>query len=250
MGIKTSLTKRFNWLTKVKFDKKTGFYKYSCFNSNIYVRYPRHFIKESETQWLCENLYYHYYLPKDNDVVVDLGAGYGEETVYLHSKSPNIKFFGVEIQPIIFECLSNTLNDLNKNFTCSSQAITTEESISLFSHFSYASVGEQPTEGYIDIATITWDDFLKKHNIESIDLFKMNIEGAEKDILSSITNFNIIKRFIISCHDFRANNGEGEFFRTKDYVLKILKENNYQIQTFKTGESWHKDWIYASREEL
>lgn len=180
-------------------------------------------------------------------MVIDLGAGYGEETVYLHSKAPNIQFFGVEIQPVIFECLSNTLNGLGKNFTCTSEAITTEKSISLFSHFSYASVGEQPEEGYIQIPTITWDNYLKKHNIDSIDLFKMNIEGAEKDILGSIKNFDIIKRFIISCHDFRANNGEGEFFRTKDYVLQVLKENDYEIQTFDEGENWHRDWIYASR---
>lgn len=250
MGIVSSLTKRINWLTKVEFDKQIGFYKYSCFNKNIIIRHPRHFIEEKNIKWLCENLYYHYYLPKDNDVVLDLGAGYGEEAVYLYSKSPNINFFGVEIQPIIYECLSNTLHGLSTNFTCSSQAITSEKSISLFSNFSYASVGEQPKDGYIDIPTISWDKYLEKHNIKEIDLFKMNIEGAEKDTLSSITDFSIIKRFIISCHDFRADSGDGEFFRTKDFVLKTLKENNYNIKTFDAEEAWHRDWIYAEKKDI
>lgn len=249
MKIFKSINKRIDRLKNVSFDKQIGFYKYKCFNNDIIIRHPKHYVKESYTKWLCENLYYHYYLPQENDVVLDLGTGYGEEAVYLYNNTKNIKFYGVEIQPIIYECLSNTLHRLSKNFTCSSQAITNEKSLSLFSNLSYAAVGEQPTEGYIDIPTVTWDEYIQKNNITEIDLFKMNIEGAEKEILNSISDFKIIKRFIISCHDFRANHGDGEFFRTKEFVLKKLKDNNYKIKTFENADDeWHRDWIYAEQQ--
>lgn len=76
----------------------------------------------------------------------------------------------------------------------------------------------------------------------------MNIEGAEKPLIESITDFSIIKRFIISCHDFRANNNEGEFYRTKSDVITKLKDNGYTIKTFELGISWADDWIFASRD--
>lgn len=250
MGISKSIKKRINWLFNVKFDKNTGFYKYQQYKGSIYIRHPRHFQGEENNKWLGENLYYHYYLPKETDTVVELGAGYGEEAVYLHSKSPNINFYGIEIQPVIFECLSNTLHCLGENFKCTSTAVSSEKKISLYSQFSYASVADVPERGYIEIPCISWDNYLKDQNIKSIDLLKMNIEGAERDILSSITDFSIIKRFNISCHDFRANNNEGEYFRTKEDVIKILKQNNYDIKTYDCGYNWSNDWIYAEQKNL
>ena len=250
MGISKSIKKRINWLFNVKFDKKTGFFKYKRFNGEVFIRHPRYFETEQNIKWVSENVYYHYYLPKNNDTVVELGAGYGEEATYLQSKSPNINFYGVEIQPIIFECLSNTLHSLGKSFKCTSTAISSEKRISLYSQFSYSAVGSIPEEGYIDIPCITWDNYLKEQNITSIDLLKMNIEGAEKDILSSITDFSIIKRFNISCHDFRAENGDGEYYRSKEHVLKILKEHDYVIKTYSCGYDWSDDWIYAEQKNL
>jgi len=247
MGIKKSVTKRYNWISKVKFDKKTGFSKYTLLGKEVFIRNFKHFVEESQTVWNCENIYYHYYLPKADETIIDLGAGYGEETVYLHNKSPKVNFYGVEIQPVIFECLSNTLHGLGKNFSCTSLAISDMDEILLSSNFGYEEVGDIPEAGYIKVPCISWENYLQKNDIKTIDLFKMNIEGAEKYMLEAISDFSRIKRFIISCHDFRANSGDGEHFRTKQDVLKVLKENNYEIKTFNYGKVWTEDWIYAEQ---
>ena len=75
----------------------------------------------------------------------------------------------------------------------------------------------------------------------------MNIEGAEKEIMEEISNFGMIKRFVISCHDFRANNNEGEWYRTKDTVVSTLEKNGYSLKTFSYGISWADDWIFAEK---
>lgn len=75
----------------------------------------------------------------------------------------------------------------------------------------------------------------------------MNIEGAEKDIIQNITDFSIVKRFIISCHDFRAENGEGDFYRSRDVVTKTLKKNGFTIRSFNYSTNWADDWIYAEQ---
>jgi hypothetical protein len=75
----------------------------------------------------------------------------------------------------------------------------------------------------------------------------MNIEGAEKEFINSVHDFTAILRMVVSCHDFRANRGEGEHFRTKKTVVEKLLENGYQIKTFSYGKNWSEDWIYAER---
>ena len=246
MGLLKSIDKRYDWLVNVSFDRKTGFYRYKRFGGNIYIRQPRHYLKERDLLWNCENLFYKHYLPASGDVVIDLGAGYGEESVYVAKKTTGVRYIGVEAQPVIYECLANTYRDLGENFIASPYVITEADSVKFVSHYSYASVGEI-LEGYIDVPTIKWQDFLLKYGIDKIDLLKMNIEGAEKEIMHSIKDFSIIKRFAISCHDFRANNNEGEWFRTKDIVVKVLEDNGYKLKTFKYGINWADDWIYAER---
>lgn len=242
-----SIKKRYNWLTKVRFDKQSGFYYYERFGKKIYIRYPRHYLPKKDNKWLCENIFFHYYLPKNSEQVVDLGSGYGEEAIYLSHLSPDVKYLGVEAQPVIYECISNTFRGLNSESKVSPFVVSSEKDIKFVSQYSYASVGSIP-EGYIEIPTITWSDFIKRYNIKTIDLLKMNIEGAEKPFIESITDFSIIKRLIISCHDFRANNNEGDFYRTKSDVISILEKNDYKIQTFHHGISWADDWIYASKD--
>lgn len=247
MKLYNSIKKRVDRLLNVRFDKETGFYRHKRFGKWVFIRHPTHLAGDDGILWLCENLFFHHYLPKGDDVVVDLGAGYGDEALYVASKSPDVTYIGVEAQPVIFECLANTFRQVGEKFIASPYAITNAESVKFVSHFSYAAVGGIP-EGYIDVPTMKWSNFLERYKIDKIDLFKMNIEGAEKEIIQGIDDFSFIKRFIISCHDFRANNGDGEWFRTKEVVTAALQENGYTVKPFTYGINFVDDWIYAERE--
>ena len=249
MKLYNSIKKRIDRLLQVKFDKGSGFYRHKRFGKYVYIRHPKHLAKEADILWVCENLFFSHYLPKDNDVVVDLGTGYGDEALYVAARSKDVTYIGVEAQPVIFECLANTFRTLGDKFIASPYVITDTEFVRFVSHFSYAAVGEIP-EGYIEVPTIKWSDFLSRYKIDRIDLFKMNIEGAEKEILQGINDFSLIKRFIISCHDFRADNGDGEYFRTKESVISTLKSNGYVIKPFNYGISFADDWVYAERADL
>ena len=246
MGLYKSVEKRINWAANVEFDRSTGFYRYSRLGKYIYIRHPRHFLKEKDLLWLCEKIFFHHYRPANDDVVVDLGAGYGEEAVYLSNYSPRARYIGVEPQPVIYECLANTFRDLRSGYVASPYVVTNRETVKFASWFSYASVGEKP-EGYIEVPTMSWEKFLQHYGIDKIDLFKMNIEGAEKEIIQDISDFSMIKRFVISCHDFRANNNEGEHYRTRNTVVSTLEKNGYTVKTFNYGVNWADDWIFAEK---
>jgi len=246
MGLIKSINKRINWISKVSLDKRTGFYIYERFGKKIYIRSHRHFLEEKWNIWNCEKLVYHYYQPQSGDTVVDLGAGYGEEAIYLSNITSGFRYIGVEAQPVIYECLANTFNDAGDEFIATPYVITDRDMVKFVSQRSYAAVGEIP-KAYIEVPTISWDNFLKRYDIKQIDLLKMNIEGAEKDIIQNITDFSIVKRFIISCHDFRAENGEGDFYRSRDIVTKTLKKNGFTIRSFNYSINWADDWIYAEQ---
>jgi len=247
MSVIKSIKKRYNWLTKVRFDKRTGFYFYLRYGYRIYIRHPRHFLPEKDHRWTCESLYFRHYLPQDGDQVLDLGVGYGEEAVYLKKASPNVKYLGVEAQPVIYECVSNTFRGLGKEFRVSPFVISNQKCALFASQFSYASSRGTP-DGYIEVPTLTWPDFIDRYKISRIDLLKMNIEGAEKMLIAGIDDFTVIKRFVISCHDFRADQGEGESYRTKKFVTSTLDGLGYKIKTFSYGINWSDDWIFASIE--
>ena len=246
MGIYKSIEKRIDWLMHVRFDRKTGFYKFKHYGKYIYVRHPRHFIRQSINTWLCEKIYFRDYLPTRGDVVVAFGAGYGEEAIYLAARSPGVHYIGVEPQPVIYECLSNTLNDLDEYYIASPYVVGNRKNVKFISQFSYASVGEKP-DGYIEVPTLTWSEFLARYDLSKIDLVKMNIEGAEKELMAEITDFKMINRFVISCHDFRSRDGDGEGFRTKEFVKTTMQDNGYRIKTFECGINWADDWIFAER---
>ena len=189
MGFIRSIKKRIDWKLHVTFDKKTGFYRYKRKKGFIYIRYPRHYLDSKFNEWLCNNLYYYHYMPKGTDTVVDLGTGYGEEALYLHDQSPNLNFYGIEIQPVIFECLANTLNSVSKNFKAISTAINSGDKIRLCSQLSYFTVGDNQNIGYIDVPSVTWKNFLLQNNtlgIYDIDTRKLVKHIRSKGVMNCI----------------------------------------------------------------
>lgn len=247
MGLYKSIKKRYRWLTAIRFDKRTGFYIYKRFGKNIYIRHPRHFMEEKANIWYCDKVVYSHYKPVDGDTVVDLGAGYGEEAIYLTRNGPSgIRYVGVEAQPVIYECLANTFNDSGEKFIAVPYVISDSLDVKFVSQMSYASVGKTP-KAYVEVPTLSWPEFLKRYHIDQIDLLKMNIEGAEKEVIQMITDFSKIKRLAISCHDFRADEGDGEWFRSKAIVTRVLEENGYILNTINLGIPYTDDWIFAER---
>jgi FkbM family methyltransferase len=185
-------------------------------------------------------------MPMRNDTVIDFGAGYGEEAIYLAYHSAGVKYFGVEPQPAIYECLANTFKDSDEEYIASPYVVSNRATVRFVTQFSYASVAEV-RNGYMEVPTLTWTEFLERYNIKVIDLIKMNIEGAEKELISNITDFGMIKRFVISCHDFRSKNGDGRKYRTNEFVMRHLESNGYRIRPFEYGINWADNWIFAEK---
>lgn len=231
---------------KVSMDYKTGFYFFMVDGKRIYIRTPYDAMKESDVKFLNDEIYFKYYRPTGNDIVVDIGAGNGQEAVLLAAEAPDVTYLAVEVQPWMFECLCQNFSELPPSYKPYSLLIG--DPGEYFINTGLQSVDANISGvGSIPVNSITWDAFLRKFSVTEIDLLKVNIEGGERGLLLHIGNMDNIKRVVISAHDFRADRGDGEYFRTRAFVEETLKGNGFSVTRYKGDAPWVESWVYAER---
>lgn len=191
------------------------------------------------------------YVPKKDDVVVDIGAGVGEETIIFSSLVGNTgKVFAVEAHPKTFKALTylkeanNLENVVLSNIALSDRTgtVTIEDTDNSLAN----SILDVASERSFTVPAETFDDFVERNTIQSVDFLKMNVEGAEQLIIKGmIRSLDKVKHLAVSCHDFRYNQGESEFFRTKKLVTTFLLNHGFRILTQQSAVSMVDDYVYG-----
>ncbi len=177
--------------------------------------------------------YFKYTTPKKTDIVIDIGAHIGLFTLLAASKGS--KVFSFEPDPSNFEHLLDHLK-VNKNLSklvkAKNYAIWKKKGSIVFYRYTSSvshSIITRPDKSLADkikVKTITLNDVISDNNINKIDFLKIDCEGAEYDVLSSLhdENWPLIKHIVMEVHNF------GNF---KVKILKQLLEN----RGFKVMES-------------
>jgi FkbM family methyltransferase len=205
-----------------------------------------------------KNLGY-FYLPQEGDIVIDIGAGVGEETIVLSKLvGPTGKVLAVEAHPVTFKTLAlNIQKNKLDNVILINKAIS-DASGRLFIQNVENSLANKVTtsndtrgEGTFDVDAITFDELIEIHELDKVDFVKVNIEGAEQLLIKGlIKTMSKILRLAISCHDFRYKLEGDKFFKTKDIILTFFSQNNYDIMLRETQISLLDDYVYASSPKL
>lgn len=224
---------------------ETGFLFQLINGDRVYLRNRSEYLSKKSLDKLCTSYYYKHYLPKENDTVVCIGAGLGHEAIWLKNQGSNLRYIGVEIQPYLYELLSNTFKNIENYNACGYAIGNDNQNLFLSSAADYTAINTD-AKGCIEIHSIHWDTFLSKYLLDNIDLLQINIEGAEKYLLPMVNNFQHIKNIIVSAHDFRANRGDGEHFRTREFVRSYLESVGYTVVSCGTKPR-QQDWLFATR---
>jgi FkbM family methyltransferase len=242
----TSSWLRSRWGTRA--NPETGFFTQAVYGHSVFLKRPEDYLDVHELEWLCRDVYFRLYEPCSTDVVVDIGAGYGHEAFYLLTRSPGVRYFGVEVQPSVYECLCNSFRTLASQFRAIGTAVSdTHDRLQISSAADYvrASTAE---DGYVEVPATSWPSLLERYDIGRIDLLKVNIEGGERALLPALGDMKDVARVIISAHDFRAERGEGEHFRTREFVHEYLEGRGFRVQRLAQG-GWLGDWLFAERSD-
>lgn len=217
-------------------------------DKRMFIRHPRHYVAQKDYDWIAENILFKHYSPRPGDQIVDFGLGYGAEALYVADRFPGVAYLGIEPQPVVYELVCNTFDALGDNYRVSPFVVSDETSVRFSSQLGYGAVGADEA-GCVEIPALPWPEFVSRYGLGAIDLLKVNIEGAERPLLAHLDDFSPIKRLIVSCHDFRADHGHGEYFRTKAYVTERLTASGYALKFFDFGINWADNYIFAERQE-
>ncbi len=186
----------------------------------------------------AEDYWFHVYRPQSGDVIVDIGAGRGED-VFAFSRAVGTsgRVWALEPHPVSFAALRR-LCDLNHlanvtplNYACVDAPGELQIETLPVWESNYVRVGH-PSPASYTVKGARFDDIAAQHGIGRIDFLKMNIEGAERWALPGcIEALRRARHVCIAAHDFRAARGEGEEFRTLDFVKAFLVEAGFTIVT-------------------
>jgi FkbM family methyltransferase len=181
-----------------------------------------------------EDCWFHLYRPKQGDVIVDVGAELGTDTVaFSRAVGPSGRVIAIEAQPETYEMLLKTIeaNGLTNVLPlCLAVADKPGEV--------FITAGEGTVANYLSdqgerVAADTLDNILC--DVPRIDFLKMNIEGAEQLAIKGMDE-TIAKTacIAIACHDFVDQNNE--WFQTIEKVESYLRFKGFEVSRRENDE--------------
>jgi FkbM family methyltransferase len=231
------------------YNKMTEYYWLKAGNQYLYaVKNPYFNYSKERLYNYIVNLCCVYYTPKENDVIVDIGTGIGTELVFYNDKTKSkSKIYCIEANPTSCDLVKELciLNDF-KNCHIYNIGITNNNGAMWIENNEDYQLNRLNTNKHgIEIATKTLDQFVKENGVTHIDFLKVNIEGAELQMIEGMTNsIHLIKNIAVSCHDFLFD-APDQPIRKK--MIEFLKEHNFDVTLRNTNNVVLNSWVFGTR---
>lgn len=122
-------------------------------------------------------------------VFVDIGANIGSVSLYVDSFNQSleekIKVYAVEPEPNNIMLLNyNILNNPTENITVVTNAIWhKKDTLAISNKGGNSSIIYEKDEDFVYVKTITLKELFNKYKIKEVDVMKIDIEGAEFDLI-------------------------------------------------------------------
>ena len=163
------------------------------------------------------------FVPK---MIIDCGANIGLSAIYFANKFPDAKIIAIEAELSNFEMLKMNCSHY-PNIICLHNAVWhKEETLTIEDpgkgHFSFKTTNTRT--GHQKVETVTLQSLMTRYNIDSIDLLKIDIEGAEYELFSINYDEWLSKTtvIVVEVHDwFRGG--------TSAVLIKALARYNFGI---------------------
>lgn len=192
------------------------------------------------------------YTPEEGDVVFDVGAGVGAETLlFSRLVGASGRIVSIEAHPrtygrVVELCNANGLANVTPLQVAASESDGTATITDLANHVRNTTLAAAPNG--IEVPARRLETIAKSLDIRHIDLLKVNIEGAEVSALRGLGPLLGQTRHVcIACHDFLADEGGADTLRTKAAVRDLLVRHGFDVRTRDDApDPWTRDYVYGT----
>lgn len=138
--------------------------------------------------------------PVSPTVIVDLGANIGVSVIYFKLRFPDASVVAVEPDPATYALLERNTASLSGVRTVNAAATPKTGATRLHvapDRWASSMVAQQPGGSPISVPGLTLDDLLDRMGIDEVHVMKIDVEGAEAEILAASPDALARVRFLI-----------------------------------------------------
>ncbi len=176
--------------------------------------------------------------------IIDAGAQAGFFILYCRALNPEVKVYALEPDEENLQLLEEHLQ-INKleNVGVIPGALAGKSGLRDYyishdshNHSLFKVLVPKITKN-IKIKVYNLDDWLKEKGIESVSLLKLDIEGAEYEVLENFTHWDKIKNIALEYHDFGENNHK--------QLETLLLQKGYKVKSRASKFEQNLGFIFA-----
>ena len=162
---------------------------------------------------------------KEKPFVIDCGSNIGMATLFFKSLYPKAKILAFEPAGENFKILSQNIKDNNlENITLYNKAVSSQKGHATF-YQAGALEGSLQTPSLHPNKETVRTTILSKYVNQEVDLLKIDIEGAELNVLEELAGkdkLKFVKQIILEYHPHAQNNSLSK-------ILKVFEDNNFKF---------------------
>jgi FkbM family methyltransferase len=171
-------------------------------------------------------------LPRDSvRIILDCGANIGITSLFFAARYPNARIYSIEPDPNNFVLLErNTRQEPRISPICG--AIVSQVCERVYLTTDAPAWGNSITQGKTGIGVKAWtiDEICRENGFAHIDLLKVDIEGAERDLFGNGNFLKHVNCVIIELHnDYGIKELERDGARWGFHVVEPTRENELKM---------------------
>jgi FkbM family methyltransferase len=175
----------------------------------FHLRIPSSDVRTYRQMFLYQD--YDFSVEKQPKFIVDAGANIGLASIYFANKYPDAKIIAIEPEQSNFEILRENVAPYPNIIPIQAALWHKNEEINLvdpgLGKWGFITKMKDSTEGLSGnichvVEGMTVDKIMKSHNIEQIDILKVDVEGAEKEVFSDTSSWiGKVDSLIVELHE-------------------------------------------------
>ncbi|MBI3500638.1 MAG: FkbM family methyltransferase [Bacteroidetes bacterium] len=191
-------------------------------------------------------------LCKNSSIVIDIGSNTGVYALLAKTINPSAKVYAFEPVNRVFAKLKENINLNNYDITAIEKAVSNSDGFATIydtnsEHTNSVTVNKNLSSSDIKvietkIETITLNSFIKNHDIEKIDLIKIDVETHEPEVLEGFSEYLKIFRptFLIEILNDEIGERVNKIVKGLDYLYFNIDDRKGSIR--QTNNITHSDY--------